>query len=101
MKTPKDQIVLGIFLIFITSPLRALLGDGLVLLGLLGVAVFCFGLGGVANAKGHSRLWGLSGLVMLVGGIVVKFLPLRLGSPLPVAPSSSIPDSLAIFRTFI
>jgi hypothetical protein len=93
MKTPKDQIVLGIFLIFVTSPLRALLGDGFVFLGLLGVAIFCFGLGGVAKTKGHSRLWGLTGLVMLVGGIVVKFLPQRTSESTAVAPASSTTDS--------
>lgn len=51
--------------------------------------IFCVGLGLIARGKGHSILWGISGLVFWIGGIVVLFLPRR-NSPSPNLPSAEV-----------
>ena len=75
MKTPKDKIIGGICIMILGSAAREFTGPLGSLIPLIGMALYCVGLSGVAQKRGHSGLWGLTGFLFIIGGLIVALLP--------------------------
>ncbi len=83
--TSKTLIVLGLLLLIVPNFIGGALGLSggtgvstvFAILALIGLGLYLGGLAVVARARGHSAFWGATGLIFLVGGLIVRLLPDR------------------------
>ncbi len=81
----KNLITLGLALLIVPNFIRGALdlGDSQALMSVFGIGaaigmtLYIVGLCKAASAKGQSAWWGATGLLCVVGGLIVLFLPKR------------------------